>query len=239
MESKQEIRQRIWKVLEEKNIASFPRPVYGRIPNFIGAEKAAENLARTPEFRNALFIKVNPDSPQRRVRELALEMGKIVLVPTPRLKGEFFLLDPRKIRDYRFASTIQGFTKLGQRVDIYNIDKIDMIVAGSVAVTLTGERIGKGEGYSELEYAMLRELGKVSERTPIVTTVHEVQIVDEIPYEVYDLTVDIIATPQRVIYTHSTRPKPKGLYIEYLTKEKINDTPFLKQFLIRFHGYKE
>lgn len=235
---KQEIRERIWKLLEDKNIATFPRPVYGRIPNFKGSERAAEMLAKTKEFQMAQIIKVNPDSPQRPVRELALRMCKIVIVPTPRLRGEFFLLDPKRITDYRYASTIQGFTKLGERIDIFNISKIDMIVAGSVAVTLTGERIGKGEGYSELEFAMLRELGKVDENVPIATTVHEAQIVDYIPYEVYDLTLDIIATPERVIYTHRSRGRPKGIYTEYLSREKIEETPFLKQFLIKYHNYK-
>ncbi len=235
---KQEIRERIWKLLEDKNIATFPRPVYGRIPNFKGAERAAEMLAKTKEFQTARIIKVNPDSPQRPVRELALRMGKIVIVPTPRLRGEFFLLDPKKITDYKYASTIQGFTKLGERIDIFNISKIDMIVAGSVAVTLTGERIGKGEGYSELEFAMLRELGKVDENVPIATTVHEAQIVDYIPHEVYDLTLDIIATPERVIYTNRSRGRPKGIYLEYLSREKIEETPFLKQFLIKYHNYR-
>lgn len=49
--NKQEIRERIWRLLEETNIASFPRPVYGRIPNFKGAEIAAEKLASLPEFK--------------------------------------------------------------------------------------------------------------------------------------------------------------------------------------------
>ncbi|MCG2909800.1 MAG: 5-formyltetrahydrofolate cyclo-ligase, partial [Stygiolobus sp.] len=42
MLSKCEIRQKIWRLLEEKDIASFPRPVYGRIPNFKGAEMASK-----------------------------------------------------------------------------------------------------------------------------------------------------------------------------------------------------
>ncbi|MBB5253294.1 5-formyltetrahydrofolate cyclo-ligase [Sulfurisphaera ohwakuensis] len=237
MLSKSEIREKIWKLLEDTNIASFPRPVYGRIPNFKGAEEAAKRLTETREFKEAKIVKVNPDSPQRPVRELVLRSGKILIVPTPRLKGEFYLLDPNKIKDYKEASKISGFSRFGEVVDLNSISRVDFIVAGSVAVTMYGDRIGKGEGYSELEFAILRELGKVNENTPIATTVHDIQIVDFIPTEPYDVPIDIIATPTRVIYTKRKREKPKGIYLEYLTKEKIEETPFLKKFLTQ-RGYK-
>ncbi|BCU70760.1 5-formyltetrahydrofolate cyclo-ligase [Stygiolobus caldivivus] len=231
MQSKSEIRERIWSLMEERNIAAFPRPVFGRIPNFKGAEKAAENLSRTDEFKEAKFVKINPDSPQRPLRELALRAGKIVLVPTPRLRGDFYLLDPAKIGNFKAASKISGFPKYGEVADIYSIPKIDMVVVGSVAVTLTGDRVGKGEGYSELEFAILRELGKVDEYTPVVTTVHDIQIVDEIPVEPYDVPLDLIATPTTVIRVKRLRKKPEGLLLNYLSKEKINETPFLKKYL--------
>ena len=223
--------------MEEKDIASFPRPVYGRIPNFKGAEKAAENLAKTEEFKKAKFVKINPDAPQRPVREIALREGKVVLVPTPRLRGDFYLLDPKKISNFREASTISGFTKYGEIADIYSIPKIDLVVVGSVAVTLTGDRVGKGEGYSELEFAILRELGKVGEDTPVATTVHDVQIVKEIPVEPYDVPLDIIATPTRVIRVNRQRKKPLGLLLQYLSKEKIEETPFLKKYLTQSGRY--
>ena len=106
-----------------------------------------------------------------------------------------------------------------------------MVVVGSVAVTLSGDRVGKGEGYSELEFAILRELNKINEKTPVVTTVHDIQIVESIPVEPYDVPLDIIATPTRVIRVNRTRERPPGLLLEYLTKEKIEDTPFLKKYL--------
>ncbi|MEM0373648.1 MAG: 5-formyltetrahydrofolate cyclo-ligase [Sulfolobaceae archaeon] len=225
---------RIWKVLEEKRVARFPLPIIGRIPNFIGSEKAAINLTRTEEFKKSKVIKVSPDSPQRPVRELVLKHGKILIVPTPRLRGEFYLLDPNEIDDFYRASTIPGVMRYGKVTDFSSISKIDMIVTGSVAVTLKGERVGKGEGYSELEFAILRELGKVDEFTPIATTVHELQIVDKIPTEVFDVPVDIIVTPERIHYVSPRRPKPKGLYIEYLTREKIEKTPFLKKIFGKY-----
>ena len=233
-EAKAAIRERVWQLMESLGVAAFPRPVRGRIPNFVGAEEAARRLASLPEFASARVVKVSPDSPQRPVRELALRMGKVVLVPTPRLRGEFWLLEPSRLRGLeREASTISGFTRLGRRVRLEDAPKVDLIVVGSVAVTPRGDRVGKGEGYSELEYAMLRELGKVDDSTPVATTVHDVQVVDEIPSMPFDVPVDIIVTPTRVIRVEPRRPKPRGLMLEYLTEAKVRDTPYLMEHLRR------
>ncbi len=45
--NKEQIRQQISDRLEKENLARFPRPIYGRIPNFAGVEKAASRLCRT------------------------------------------------------------------------------------------------------------------------------------------------------------------------------------------------
>ncbi|KAG0503926.1 hypothetical protein HPP92_003998 [Vanilla planifolia] len=66
------IRKRIWDLMEAVGIARNPRPVHHRIPNFVGAPKAAEFLARLEDFQKALCVKVNPDSPQKQVRFLTL-----------------------------------------------------------------------------------------------------------------------------------------------------------------------
>lgn len=39
-----------------------------------------------------------------------------------------------------------------------------------------GWRIGKGEGYADLEYAMMVSMGAVHEGTPVVTIVHDCQV---------------------------------------------------------------
>ena len=48
-----------------------------------------------------------------------------------------------------------------------------------------GYRLGKGGGYADLEYAMMRSLGFIDESTPVITTVHDCQIVD-IPDELME-----------------------------------------------------
>lgn len=56
---------------------------------------------------------------------------------------------------------------------------IDRVIWGSVAVNRGGARVGKGGGYSDLEYALAFAAGKLSGDTPILTTIHALQLIDE------------------------------------------------------------
>ena len=199
---------RVWRMMEERGISAPPKPVYHRIPNFAGAVRAAQNLRGLPEYQRAKTIFCNPDSPQRPVREMALRDGKRVLVATPRLRRGFLLLDPNLIPKNRLfeASTIHGAFRYGRPVHPSQV-RVDLFVAGSVAVTLDGRRLGKGRGYSDREYAILKRSGGLSPDTPVVTTVHDVQIVDYVPRDHWDVPVDIIVTPTRVIYVQEGKHK--------------------------------
>jgi len=90
-------RQWVWDRLSAEGVARFPFPPHGRIPNFAGAEMAAARLLDIEPWKSATVIKVNPDSPQRPLRAQALRRGITVFVPTPRLRGGFKKLDPRRI----------------------------------------------------------------------------------------------------------------------------------------------
>jgi len=230
-EEKQRIRERVWALLLREGVARPPFPIQGRIPNFQGAEAAAQRLLQLHHFKSARTVKVNPDSPQRHVRELCLRSGKTLVMPTPRIRGGFLLLEPSRIdaSEYRLASTIRGGFIYGERVEPESLGSVDVIVAGSVAVSLAGARVGKGEGYSEIEYAILRMLGKVHDETPIITTVHTIQIVDIIPLEEFDVPVDYIATEKSLIATGTTIQKPRGILWHLLEEKKLEEIPLLKR----------
>jgi 5-formyltetrahydrofolate cyclo-ligase len=225
------LRQAVWHRLEAEGLATFPRPVAGRIPNFRGAEAAAARLAATPAFQAARTVKINPDAPQRPLRHRALLAGKRVLVPTPRLRGGFFLLDPAAIAPGRLlaAASISGFARYGRALALDALPPIDLVVMGAVAVAPDGARVGKGEGYAELEYAVLRMLGRLGPETPVCTTVHDVQVVDAIPVEPFDVPVDLIATPTRLLTTATPYPRPAGVLWEYLAPERVAAMPVLAE----------
>ncbi len=225
-EEKERIRAYIWKLLEERGIARFPKPISGRIPNFLGAEEAAERLSGQEEWKEANVIFVNPDSPQRYVRYLGLLQGKLVIMATPRLREGFLLLDPKRIPIARYseASTIAGAFKYGKKV--LEVPKIDLKVTGSVAVDKEGGRVGKGHGYSDLEYGILGEMGAIDGRTPVATTVHDLQIVERVPMEPQDMPVYLIVTPSSVMRT-GRFGNPKILW-ELITEDIEREIPMVR-----------
>jgi len=187
--------------MEEKGVATFPKPIFHRIPNFVGVEKAAQNLRSLSEYKEAKVVFCNPDSPQRPVREMALRDGKAVVMATPKMRQGFLLLDPKGIPSNRApkASTIRGALKHGRPIEPNKV-KVDLFIAGSVAVSQDGGRLGKGTGYSDQEYSILKKAGSLAAQSSVVTTVHDIQIVERIPREEWDIPVDIIVTPTQIIH---------------------------------------
>ncbi|XP_055268973.1 methenyltetrahydrofolate synthase domain-containing protein isoform X2 [Moschus berezovskii] len=232
--SKQDIREQIWDYMESQNLADFPRPVHHRIPNFKGASRAAEHFPRLQAFKMARTIKVNPDAPQKNARFFVLESKKTLLVPTPRLRTGLFnkiTPPPGATKDIlRKCATSQGVRNYSTPVGLDSKVLVDLVVVGSVAVSEKGWRIGKGEGYADLEYAMMVSMGAVSQRTPVVTIVHDCQVVDipEALLEDHDLTVDYILTPTRVITTGCERPKPAGIVWSKISCEMMGKMPILR-----------
>ena len=236
---KPEIRARVWTLLTARRVARFPLPLDERIPNFTGAERAAERLAEAPEWKAATRLKCNPDAPQRPVRLRALREGKLVFMAVPRLRDArcFLRLDPATLgRRLAEAATIAGAARLGAPVAPTALGTIDLVVAGSVAVSPDGARVGKGGGYSDLEFALARELGAVGEDTPVATTVHELQLIDEpLPMTDHDVPLDLIATPERLIRTRRALPKPKGIFWEQLSPAQLAAMPALARLRPRRH----
>lgn len=232
MMSKQELREATWRLLEIHRAARFPG-AKGRIPNFVGAERAALALASLSVWKRARVVKVNPDAPQIPVRRLALKEGKIVYMAVPKLREEacFIVLDPTRLgKNLARAATIRGADRFGEPVGVDEVKPIDLIVCGSVAVNGQGARVGKGGGYSDLEFGLLRETGAAGARTPIVTTVHPLQVVPQlIEMLPHDIPVDWIVTPEGPSPCGAAHPKPRGIYWEDLSEEKIAAIPVLQR----------
>ena len=232
MRTKDEIRESVWRTLQDKKASRFPG-AKGRIPNFVGAEACAERLAETRYWKAARVLKINPDSPQRAIRQKGLADGKIIYMPVPRLRSEkpFIELDPQKLQCSPYAaSSIKGAAQYGRSVGLDQMRKIDLVVCGSVAVNRQGARVGKGGGYSDLEFALLTQEKKIDRRTPIVTAVHPLQIItEEIPMTEHDIPLSAIVTPMEVIEIAANFPRPKKIYWNILPREKLEDIPALKQ----------
>lgn len=234
MRSKDEVRRDVWRSMEREGVARFPG-AEGRIPNFAGAKAAAERLARHSAWTNSQIIKANPDSPQTHARRLALAQGKTVVMAVPRLRDQhpFRLLDPRRLRDeqIREAATIKGALKHGTVIDLDQVPKLDLVLTGSVAVNLKGARLGKGGGFSDLEYALLSEAGQIDRRTVVATTVHPIQILREnLLMTGHDIPVNLVATPRAVIEVDGAYRRPAGVLWDHLQPPQIHEIPVLERF---------
>lgn len=163
-----------------------------------------------------------------------LESGKTLLTPQPRLRTGFFsTLSTNEVPPdvpIEALTTSKGAAQYGTPVSLYESYNVDLVVVGSTAVCPnTGARVGKGEGFAELEWGILTQQGNLdANKVLVVTTVHDCQVLDETgdkePWKVlmrqlkeedgtegipattpfgtltqHDVPVDIIVTPSRCI----------------------------------------
>jgi 5-formyltetrahydrofolate cyclo-ligase len=231
--AKAAMREEVWSAMRAARVARFPGAA-GRIPNFTGAEAAAERLRSMPAWQAAATVKANPDSAQLPVRQRALEDGKTVFMAVPRLAADepFFALDPAHLSEPpRKAASISGASRSARTVTLAELPSVDLVVMGSVAAGQDGARLGKGGGFADLEFALASAAGLIGPDTVSVTTVHELQVREagEIPLTGHDVLVDFIVTPERVIDCrprHGPRPMA-GICWQDLTEEKIAAIPLL------------
>lgn len=110
---------------------------------------------------------------------------------------------------------------------------LDILVIGCVAVSRAGQRLGRGNGYVDLDFAVLKHTGAITERTLIVTTVHDEQVYDELPADLfaeYDVTVDVIVTPTQIIRVQPKPQRPaKGILWHLLSQRRLEIVPALKE----------
>ncbi|NXM61925.1 MTHSD protein, partial [Illadopsis cleaveri] len=207
-----------------------------------GSLQACSSLGELDVFGRAREVKVDPNKPLEGARLAALQARKTLLVPTPRLRTGLFnriVPPPGATKEIlRRCATAQGVRDYSVPVGLDGKAQVDLVVVGSVAVSEKGWRIGKGEGYADMEYAMMVSMGTVQEDTPVVTIVHDCQVLDiaEELVDDHDLTVDYILTPTRTIQTNCKRPKPQGIMWHKArdsSSEMLRKIPILKTLRCR------
>jgi len=231
--AKDALRDQVWQTLEAGGFAMGP--VWSHIPNFVGADKAAWHLAQTPEWQRARVIKCNPDPPQIPVRLRALYEGKVVYAPVPYLTRDvpYLRLDPVALAakgvSFELAATAEGYMLHGERIGFEAVEPLDFCVVGSVAVSRTGGRTGKGAGFADLETGIFRELGRIGPTTVMATTVHSAQLVpaDRVVMMPHDSPLDYVATEAELIVTGNTDARPKGVAWDAVQPDQFDTIPFL------------
>jgi 5-formyltetrahydrofolate cyclo-ligase len=239
---KDAVRTDVWNRLDAGGMAMGP--TWSHIPNFIGADQAAWHLAQTPEWKAARVVKCNPDPPQIPLRLRALYEGKMLYAPVPYLTKDFpyLRIDPAKLAakgiSFELAATSEGYMAHGERIGFEDVEPIDFAVVGSVAVSRTGARTGKGAGFADLETGIFRALGKIGAKTVMATTVHSCQLVPEarVVMQAHDSPLDYVATEVELIATMNTAPRPAGVDWQAVREDQFETIPFLRELRARLEG---
>jgi 5-formyltetrahydrofolate cyclo-ligase len=230
---KDSVRSDVWSSLDRNGMAMGP--TWSHIPNFIGADMAAWHLSQTEAWKSARTIKCNPDPAQIPLRLRALYERKMLYAPVPYLTREFpyIKIDPKLIAakgiSFELAATSEGYMMHGERIEFADVEPLDFCVVGSVAVSRQGGRTGKGAGFADLETGIFRELGLITHSTPMATTIHSSQLVEDerVMMQPHDSPLDYVATEVELIVTGNTSERPKGVSWNAVQEDQFHSIPFL------------
>jgi 5-formyltetrahydrofolate cyclo-ligase len=177
----------------------------------------------------------------------ALYEGKMLYAPVPYLTREFpyLRIDPKKIAEkgvsFELAATSEGYMMHGERIGFEDVEPLDFCIVGSVAVSRNGGRTGKGAGFADLETGIFRELSIISQYTPMATTIHSSQLVDDARVFMmpHDSPLDFVATENELIITGNTAPRPTGVSWDVVLPDQFETIPFLRSLRERLVQRKQ
>ena len=210
------------------------------IADYEGSDDGAERLLELADDCDCETWLVTPDNNLDPLRERLIERETSYLMPSYGIRRGFLSLTPTSVPEGQapFAATLDGMNRFADRVslDVLEADyrPLDIMVTGASFVTPDGLRMGKGHGYFDLEWAMLRQIGLVNEDTVVVAAVHDVQALsdDEAADEMaadHDTVVDYVVTPTETAHVKNPPPKPSGIYWELLSETEIHAIPPLEE----------
>jgi len=123
--------------------------------------------------------------------EWAIGSGIRVLVPVSRDDG---LLDWAVTDGRQETEGLYGMPEpVGELLGPIAINDVDLIVVPAAAVDRSGMRMGWGRGYFD------RTLGSMERCPPVYAVVFDTELVDSVPIEVHDKSVDGVITPSAIV----------------------------------------
>lgn len=235
------MRREVWKQLRKVAYpdSRFAWDFGSYIPDHEGSEEVAERILGLAERRELDRFLTTPDNNLNAFRERMIEEERAFVMPTYGILRGFVRLQPKQVPAGKadFASTLDGMNRFATPVPLDRLAEdhpgFDCLVTGASFITRDGLRMGKGHGYFDLEWAMLREVGLVDESTLVLAAGHEVQVVaprDELGSiaDSHDTIVDYIVTPENLYEVEDPPPKPEGIFWERLSRKRVEKIPPLK-----------
>ncbi|WP_252216828.1 5-formyltetrahydrofolate cyclo-ligase [Clostridium sp. VAP41] len=186
LEEKKELRKKILKIRKEININN---------------KKNFDNIIHNKLFKSKfysqcrnIFVYVSYDSEidTKTIIRKALEDGKNIYVP--RTNYDTKLMEAVKISSLEnLIEDKHGILQPTECELAVELEKIDLIIMPGVAFDKNGGRMGYGGGFYD------RYLNKFSKNICKISLAYDFQILDNVPMDIHDITVNYIITENEEI----------------------------------------
>ncbi len=205
------------------------------IPDFIGSDVARSNLVDLDLYKAASTVFVTPDNCLEGLRaQMALD-NKTQVMPTYGMRRGLVVLSPDDVsKDMaRHSVTLDSIENVGNYLGLSELrdnHKLDLLVTGASAVNYSGVRLGKGHGFFDIEWAMLYQIGAVKDSTPVISFVHDCQLVDvDLEVDEFDTVCDYIVTPNHVVHVDNPHKPTVGIIWNKLSDGMVNSISPLQE----------
>jgi 5-formyltetrahydrofolate cyclo-ligase len=175
------------------------------IPGFVGSAAAATRFAAHPLYGTARQVFATPDNGLIPLRQMLLEEGHDLVLPSYGLHRGFILIEAARIPKGQalFASWLDGIDHFGTAVSLAQLrgrGPFDLILTGASAITTGGLRFGMGAGYLDVEWGVFAAADLVRPETPVVALVHDIQVVEAAAASAAtNVLANYIVTPGRLL----------------------------------------
>jgi len=186
--------------------------------------KMAERLRGLSFYGNADTVFVSGDHSLRQVRINCLLDGKKLIMPAAGLKEGFFLIKPHTVpfKNIPQAVTFRGLPRFGNRLTDKDLSRltINIILTDALAIDPSGARLGDGNGFFDLSYALLGISGALPECPAVFAVVDSEDVVaDQLPVDPWDVNMTGAVTPDHVRFFPKRRQqRPQIFWHELLLK---------------------
>ena len=177
-------------IKKRKNMSSEDANIYSK--------EIINTLINMDIFKNSknimLYLSFKNEVDTFRLVEICLKSNKRVIVP--HCVKETIEIIPCEISDVK-NNLIK--TKIGvmepdpNHLNVFSLDKLDLIIVPGVVFDENCNRIGFGAGYYD------RFLSKLNKDVPTIGLCYEYQLIDIVPTNKYDIPLHSILTEKRLI----------------------------------------
>jgi len=183
-----------------------------RAQSFLEIEEKSKEIERNlflfPLFNKAkvvlFYLALKDEVQTREMIKKSLREEKTVLIPFANFKEREIL--PSELKDYDKELIRGKWNILKPAKDFYrpfSLNLINLIIVPGIAFDRKGNRIGFGKGFYD------RFLRKISPEVNLISLAFELQLVEDIPAQSYDIPMDYIITEKGIINCLEERNEKK------------------------------